>query len=143
MGVITDLGNLRENRWVGNREVNLVFRIKVDCRGYIEFAQGLFYAGQYNLEYSTLVLKFDLRLCRVDVHIYDGRVHREIKEIRGDHVPANQAGIGFRDCFMEKVMFHEPVVHEKILFPVSFPGVLGDAYETIDGNDSRFAINRE
>ena len=40
-------------------------------------------------------------------------------------------------------MFHEPVVHEKILFPVSFPGVLGDAYETIDGNDSRFAINRE
>ena len=84
-----------------------------------------FYAGQYNLEYSTLVLKFDLRLCRVDVHIYDGRVHREIKEIRGNHVPANQAGIGFHDCFMEKVMFHEPVVHEKILFPVSFPGMLG------------------
>ena len=79
----------------------------------------------------------------MDVHIYDGRIHREIKEIRGNHVSANQAGIGFRDCFMEKVMFHKPVVHEKILFPVSFPGVLGDAHETIDGDDPRFAINRK
>ena len=43
----------------------------------------------------------------------------------------------------EKVMFHESVVHEKILFPVSFPGMLGDAHETVDGDDTRFTINGE
>ena len=95
------------------------------------------------MKYSALVLKFDFRFCRVDVYINNRGIHREVQEIRGNHIPANQSGIGFHDCFVEKVMFHESVVHEKILFPVSFPGMLGDAHETVDGDDTRFTINGE
>ena len=143
MGVITNLGDLWENRRVWNCKIDFIFRVKVYCRGYVEFSQRFFHARQYNLKYGALVLKFDLRFCRMDIHIDDGRVYREIEKIRGNHVPANQSGIGFRDCFVEKVVFHEPVVYEKILFPVSFSGVLGNAYKAVDGDDSRFTIHRE
>ena len=40
-------------------------------------------------------------------------------------------------------MLHEAVVHEEILLAIGFPGVLGHADKTVDGNEARLAGNGE
>ena len=42
---------------------------------------------------------------------------------------------------MKEIVLHEAVVHEKILFPVSFAGVLRDTNETVDSYNTGFTIH--
>ena len=64
------------------RNVGHIFRIKINRRNGIKLAQSFFYRSRNYLPNGLLVLKLNLCLGRMDIHINICRIDLKIQEIR-------------------------------------------------------------
>ena len=98
-----------------SRNIRHVFRIKINGRNRIEFPQRFFDSRRNNLPDSLLVLKFNFRFSRMNIHIDIGRIHFKIKKIRNLLTYRDQLFISLHHRLMEIGMPHITAIHKEIL----------------------------
>ena len=100
---------------VEHRYVGAALGVEIYCGHLAEAPYGVFHRSRDDLPHSLFVLKLNLGLCRVYVHIDVCRVHFDVDEIRHLHAHGHQTVESVHHSLVEVWVLHIPSVDEEIL----------------------------
>ena len=134
-------GNLtgRVVKW----DIRAALCVEIDGGHLTELSQGIAHGGGEDLPDGLFVLKLDLRLRGMDVHVDIVGIHLEVQEIRHLHPFRNQTVIGGDNRFMEIGVFHVTAVHEEIVLAALLTSPFRFADESGNAAHGRVHLHRQ
>ena len=117
--------------------------IEIDGRHLAETAQGFLDSRGKDLPDGHLILKLDLGLRGMDVHVDGLRLYSETQEVVGLLALGNQLLIGRHHRFMEIGVTHVSPVDEQELQRVTLAGILGFADVTLHLDQRCVDVHRQ
>ncbi len=142
--VVVPVGHLhRVVVGIENGNVGLALGVKLDGRRVVEHPHGILDRCHQDLVDGLLVLKLDLGLGGMDIHVDILGVDIEIEEIRYLVALRHQPLVGRHHRLVEIGVTHVASVDEEILVSTLFLGRLGLAHKAVDAADRGLKLNRQ
>ena len=141
--IIRGRRHIRLSLRVKCRDIRTTFCIKVYLRNLTKLTYGIPDCRQQNLPDSLFVLKLDLCLCWMNIHIDIRWCHFKIDKVWDLHANRYQTFKSLHDCLMEISMFHKTPIDKETILRTFFPRRLRFSHKTSNLTHGRFHIYRQ